>query len=170
MGLKIHNGLSLVDYTGFKIYNGTAWVTPNAGKIYDGVTWKDFLIVFATINDTVVHNETNEGGIEALATWQMGAIGTGRVNFTNGVSYDWVTPTSAGGNYYIRATVSSGATPTGSAVNSWISTGSAITWEVRVIDPDTTVTSNLSISIATDSGGTNIVHTGSVSLTASKGF
>lgn len=80
----------------------------------------------------------------------------------------WYTPTTAGiGNsYWVRATVTSGVTPTTGTVGSWLALSSNQTWTVTQPGEDGITASVLSISIASDSGGSNILATASYTLLA----
>lgn len=78
----------------------------------------------------------------------------------NGFTTDnaWFTPeqTGIGSQYWVRLTVNSGITPSGDATGVWLALSAARSWAWT----RTTVgssSSNLTIAIATDSGGANIV-------------
>lgn len=88
---------------------------------------------------------------------------------SNGVQQitDWYQPniTGIGNQFWIRATLSSGTSPTGSALNTWLQLSSPASWRLTQTTNGSR-TCTLAISIATDSGGTNVVTTGTATITA----
>jgi len=107
---------------------------------------------------------------DAQAFWRFNPDGTVDRKNTGGTTANqqqWYRPTGGtpGTGYWIRCTVNSGTTPTGSATGSWLQLNAARTWQhdQTVIG---TVTCTLTIEIASDSGGANIVSSGSFTITA----
>jgi hypothetical protein len=105
---------------------------------------------------------------DAFAAWRFnpdGSIDSREGTFTNNVQ-QWYLPVGGtpGTGYWIRYVKDSGSdTPTGSAMSTWLQLNSAQTWtitEAGIGSGDC----NGTISIASDSGGTNIVSTGSFNL------
>lgn len=71
-------------------------------------------------------------GAAATASYTVNSSGTDSqtVNGVTSTLSTWVTPTSAGGNYEIRATLSSGSLNSGT-VGSWLPTSGNPSWGVR---------------------------------------
>lgn len=80
---------------------------------------------------------------------------------------NWGSPTTsgAGAAYWVRATLISGATPDGSALNTWHQMSTNPFWSITR-NGDGITWSNLNIQIASDSGGSNILDTHTLELTA----
>jgi hypothetical protein len=72
---------------------------------------------------------------------------------------NWLLVGSAA-DYWIRATYTGDAPNGGSAVNSWLQLSTTRSWSVGVTGNQGLLSSTLTISIATDSGGSNIIATG----------
>ena len=104
--------------------------------------------------------------VRQAGTWQLTNV-SGTPSLSPSGSQSWVTPNNAGsGNTrWVRMTVNSGTTPAGLAAGTWTSLATDQTATLSA-GPATTVDSNITISIATDSGGSNIVSTGVVVLHA----
>ena len=65
----------------------------------------------------------------------------------------WVSPTTAGSEWEIRATVASGVTPSGT-VNAWLALSSSRTWSVSVTGSGTSETCNLTLEFRRVGGST----------------
>lgn len=87
--------------------------------------------------------------------------------FGGAVSFSWFSPNSLGigAGYWVRMTVNSGTTPSGSSTGSWLSLATARTWTLTRTSVGTT-TANVTVAIATDSGGSNVVATRTFTMTA----
>lgn len=81
-------------------------------------------------------------------------------------SYNWITPTTGSTTYYVRATLTSG-TFTSGTTGTWLALSSNRSWNTSYISdtPGNKVTT-ATFEIATDSGGTNVVVSASISLEA----
>ena len=79
-------------------------------------------------------------------------------------SYNWSTPTTGSTTRFVRATLLSGSFTAGTT-GSWLALTSDRNWRVRIISSGFRQAS-ASFQIATDSGGTNIVATATVILSA----
>jgi len=94
----------------------------------------------------------------AAASWNTGPV-----------AHNWFNPTLAGaGNaYWVRATINSGSLTSGTT-GAWTSLASNQSWVVTkaVIG---VLSCNMTIEIASDSGGANIVTSGSYTITAEFG-
>lgn len=90
-------------------------------------------------------------------------------NVTN--SQQWFKPvqSAVGAGYWIRATKTSGTTPGGDALATWLQLNVARQWYLRAA-PNNDFACTLTIQIATDSAGTNIVTSGGYSIEADANF
>lgn len=99
-------------------------------------------------------------------TWQL-TTGTGTPSISPSGSQNWVLPQNAtsGDTRWIRMTVNSGTAPTGLTAGTWtqLNTDRAV---VLTAGPASTFDANITLDIATDSGGSNIVSSGVVVMHA----
>lgn len=79
-------------------------------------------------------------------------------------SYDWITPTAGSTTYFVRATLIGGSFSTGTT-GTWLALTSNRTWSVSQSGAGTQ-TANATFEIASDSGGTNVVASANIILTA----
>lgn len=95
-----------------------------------------------------------------------GTINNGSNDSSGGPAY-WYTPTTVGigSNYWVRMTLNSGDAFTTGTVGSYLQLSSSRAWTLQeaVIG---TKTNSCTIQIATDSGGANVVASGTISFTA----
>jgi len=77
----------------------------------------------------------------------------------------WLSPTTGSTTRYIRATLTSG-TFTSGTVGSWLQLNTNRTWRTQFTSAFGSKTTTATFDLATDSGGTNIVQTVSVTLEA----
>lgn len=80
-------------------------------------------------------------------------------------SYNWITPTTGSTSYYVRATLNSGSLASGTT-GVWEALTSNRVWTVYVPDSGGLQIANLTIAISSNSSGTNIVASASISLQA----
>jgi hypothetical protein len=117
----------------------------------------------------------------SLAFSVYGVMGLGNANagmtfYTDGTAREksnsvmsahtnWTTPgsTGIGSSYWIRRVLTSGSAPTGLANNVWTSLSSAQSLTISTTSGQTKNSSG-TLALATDSGGTNIVATGTYYL------
>lgn len=145
--------------------SGTNGAVPTSGQISFSQFYGTSDIV-VNINTATVEDYTFVGGGGSIAGWKCHSDGNVKYNTATGGSvnaYNWVVPTSEGSNYWCRATLSSGSTPLGSGLGSWIDTALNPGWEIQLstVGSDTSV---LSVQIASDSGGSNIIDTATITL------
>ncbi len=114
------------------------------------------------------------GGGTCSVTLTVNRAGTWQMTNTNGTPsispsgvQTWVTPGSAaiGDSHWVRASNAGPDAPTGSALGSWIQLSSNQAW-ILTAAPASTMDSVLTVSIATDAAGANVVSTGAVTLHA----
>jgi hypothetical protein len=81
-------------------------------------------------------------------------------------SYNWLTPTTGSTTYYVRATLTSGTFSSGTT-GTWLALTSNRSWVTLFTSnsPGNKMTT-ATFEIATDSGGTNVVVSASISLEA----
>jgi hypothetical protein len=124
-----------------------------------------------TVNITDIYTAKNGlfGVSSARASYDLYSDGTGLAAGDSNTNFNWGTPTTsgAGNSYWVRATLSSGSTPSGSALNTWHQLSTTRGWSVfRSSGSVGTTTSVLTVQIATDSGGSNIIDTATITLVA----
>ena len=113
-------------------------------------------------SDLQVDPDNSESG------WRFNSDGSIQRNLNGGYSAWNPTPdewsarqpiTAIGDNYWIRATLDAGSTPTAGTLNTWQQLSTNREWYIsRPVVGVSTFT--VKIEIATDSGGTNIIATG----------
>lgn len=129
MALSVWNGSSWTTAAGVKVWNGSAWVNAQAGKVWNGSAWVDFLVNITISNDSVSVDTVYESDFDynianygIKSNGKIYAIGN---SSTSGLFYgtthdtNWVTPTTAASGYEVRATLVTGNTPIGPALNTW---------------------------------------------------
>lgn len=107
----------------------------------------------------------NAGGtldVNSAGTWQLTRTGSSGTPSPSGLQ-NWIAPVvgTPGDTHWVRASITSGTVTTGTT-GSWLALSSNRQWTKTAVNGDDSVT--LTIAIATDSGGTNIVSSGSVTL------
>lgn len=121
----------------------------------------------ATVNFNDVYAYASNTGAGAVSGYRVNDDGFDykNANGTYTSFQQWVTPTSAGGNYEVNATVSSGLTPTGT-IGSWVATSTDPTWTIS----RATVGVNLStLSIQIRRAGTaTVLDTWTVTIEAER--
>jgi len=117
--------------------------------------------------DDEAYGDTGAAGVEPSAgvNFVVNSDGTILVNGDNSGAldnYNWITPTTGSTAHYVRATLISGTFNTG-ATGTWLALTSNRSWVVRVFIAESRSTT-ATFEIATDSGGTNIVASGLVTI------
>lgn len=121
--------------------------------------------------DDAFYSDAGVVGIQSASVSLFVGSG-GQVTASSGSSivdfYDWLTPTTGASTYFVRATLSSGAlTPGSSNTGAWLPLTEDRFWFISLPDNAPAFEfANLVVAIATDSGGTNIVVSASISLQA----
>lgn len=98
---------------------------------------------------------------------RAGTVTSSRAGAGSTVSHDWhLNPTATvGDGFWVRATLAAGTTPTSGTIGSWTQLSATSTWNnTRTITGNKT--STLTIELATDSGGANIVTSGTYIINA----
>lgn len=86
----------------------------------------------------------------------------GQITATGAANTRWH---ASGGAFWVRATVTSGTTPSGSLTATWLALSASRSWTLSRSSVGVTACS-LTFEIATDSGGVNIVTSDSATITA----
>lgn len=112
---------------------------------------------------------TDNGISSAAVSFTVGSGGTITKigNSLNGITYpyNWKTPTIGSTAFFVRATLDLGDSPTGT-LDTWLATSSNRIWSLSASAGES-FSSFLTIEIASDSGGTTIVASASITLVAS---
>lgn len=144
---------------------GTYGAVPSSGAIsirnFYGTSKATFRLDTNTYTDTTFDPGT------AGVTLAINSNGTLVVTGTNAGtldSYNWITPTTGSTSYYVRATLIGGSFSSGTT-GTWLALTSNRTWTVTQSGAGTK-TANATFEIASDSGGTNIVASAGIILTA----
>lgn len=168
--LKIYNGSSW-DQAQAKVWDGSAWV--GMMKFWDGSQWVNLGLTFTVSSALIMHSVSN--GSTATAGVRVGSDGNvykiegGSVTQINS-STDWRRPAGSGSGYYVR--FSKGAFDPdvdGGTLDTWqeLNVNRQVTYQEST--DDTEKSGTITVEIATDSGGSNIVASGDASLTATVG-
>ena len=142
--------------------DGAAWRKAKEVWVHDGTAWRKAFSGGAIVNPLGALSFDDS---QMWPDWAVASISFLNDGTLGGVAGDWYAPTSAGigASYWIRATLSSGNTPAGAALNTWHSLSTARGWSLSQTTQGSK-SCTLNISIASDSAGTNIVSTGTLSL------
>lgn len=144
---------------------GTYGAVPSSGTISIQNFYGTSKVVYRLDSD--VYSDFGINGVDPSAgvNFVVRSDGTVLVSGDNSgtlANYNWITPTTGSTTYFVRATLVSGTFNTGTT-GSWLALTSNRSWIVRVFTAagrSTTAT----FEIATDSGGTNIVASASVTF------
>jgi hypothetical protein len=103
---------------------------------------------------------------DATAALIFNSDGSGEMNGTVSNPFSWFEPETVGigSSYWIRLTVNSGTSPSGT-VGVWLALSSSRSWTLT----RTTIgvsTGNYTLEIASDSGGVSVVASASITMTA----
>lgn len=119
--------------------------------------------------DTDVYIDNAISPTDASTTLNINSDGTVVATGANTgtlASYNWITPTTGSTTYYVRATLTSG-TFTSGTTGTWLALSSNRSWNTAYTsDTPGNKATTATFEIATDSGGTNVVVSASISLEA----
>ena len=162
---------SLGDY-----YAGGTYVPPGTTGTYGAVPSSGAISIrnfYGTSNAIVnfvneyVYANNNVSPVTAGYRVNSDGFDYQNINGTYTSLTQWVTPSSAGGNYYVKATVSSGSITTGT-IGYWVATSGNPTWTVVRGGPTPGInTCVLSMEVSATSGGT-VLDTWTVTLEAER--
>lgn len=147
---------------------GTYGAVPSSGTISIRNFYGTSKVVYRL--DPNTYSDFGALGLQpAEVTFYVNSNGTVEATtFGSGIvdSYNWITPTTGSTTYFVRATLNSGSLASGTT-GTWLALTSDRSWSVQKLENSAgSQTANLTIAIATDSGGTNIVVSANISLEA----
>jgi hypothetical protein len=147
--------------------SGTFGAVPSSGTISIQNFYGTSKIVYRLDSD--VYLDTALSPTDARVVFSVNSNGTVlATGDTAGTlaSYNWITPTTGSTTYYVRATLTSGTFSSGTT-GTWLALTSNRSWVTLFTSnsPGNKMTT-ATFEIATDSGGTNVVVSASISLEA----
>lgn len=156
----IHDGTAWRKATQLHVHDGTAWRSVREGHVHDGTAWRQFFTAWTAVSDTIAAYAIDPD--DATAEIQYNADGT--TSSSDGARTNWYGSTGAGTGTgkYVRATLSSGATPTGT-LNAWLELTAARAWSLTRIVAGV---SSCVLTIEFSSNGSTVDHTVSITLHA----
>ena len=117
--------------------------------------------------DSGTYLDSTFSPLDAQTTLTVGSNGVLDVGtFNSGVldSYDWITPTTTASTHFVRLTPTSGVF-SGTTTGVWVALTTNAAWYVNQTGVGFSSASG-TLAISTNSGGTNIVATASITLQA----
>lgn len=159
------------------VKNGSGtWVNPSKPWVKDAGIWKVPQKIFAKAAGTwsliwqsvviTLHGGTCNASVPsgtATATYNIKSDGT-ETDQTSTVIGNWINDVTQVGNYWVKATLTSGPAPTGGNVTgTWLQMNANRAWSLSRSTSGESITV-LSIQLASDSLGTTVVATASVTL------
>lgn len=151
--------------TGVYVNDSGTWREIQQVYVNDGGTWRTVFLnaVVALADQSATNSQFNA---DVTATFTIGSNGM----TTSDSSQQWITPTSAAGNYEIRCTVASGALASGDTCDgsTWLALSSNRSWSTYApyIGVDNTVSATLTLEIRLASGATVDSATITISATS----
>ena len=147
--------------------SGTNGAVPSSGTISINNFYGTSKIVYRLDSD--VYLDTALSPTDARVVFSVNSNGTVlATGDTAGTlaSYNWITPTTGSTTYYVRATLTSGTFSSGTT-GTWLALTSNQSWVTLFTSnsPGNKMTT-ATFELATDSGGTNVVVSASISLEA----
>jgi hypothetical protein len=146
---------------------GTFGAVPSSGTISIQNFYGTSKIVYRLDSD--VYLDTALSPTDARVVFSVNSNGTVlATGDTAGTlaSYNWITPTTGSTTYYVRATLTSGTFSSGTT-GTWLALTSNQSWvTLFTSNSPGNKTTTATFEIATDSGGTNVVVSASISLEA----
>lgn len=166
------NPISLNEYYAGGAYvpagtSGTYGAVPSSGTISIRNFYGTSKVVYRLDADTYLDSALSptDAGV-TLNINSNGTVVVTSLNLGTLASYNWITPTTGSTTYYVRATLTSG-TFTSGTTGSWLALSSNRSWNTSYTSnsPGNKMTT-ATFEIATDSAGTNVVVSASISLEA----
>lgn len=146
---------------------GTYGAVPSSGTISIRNFYGTSAVVYRLDSD--IYLDTALSPTDARVVFSINSNGTVlATGDTAGTlaSYNWITPTTGSTTYYVRATLTSG-TFTSGTTGTWLALSSNRSWTTGFTSNSPgSKTTTATFEIATDSGGTNVVVSASVTLEA----
>jgi hypothetical protein len=147
------------------------WKEVQAGYTKVGGVWKQFYTyALVTVTNAAI---SSTSGSPATAGVRINSDGTvdkrEQAVYTQiNASTDWIIPNGAAG-HYVRCTATGDPLSVGSsATGSWLATSGSPEWFLTNGSGGTTENASLTIEIASDSGGTDILDSATITLAATR--
>jgi hypothetical protein len=165
MTFHVHDGTATRTVTAVHVHDGTATRTVQEVWVHDGIAARKVYQVSSPPSFTpgfsgdTIYSKTSIYPTDSTARMQFNSDASISSNGSN--SGAWGSPITAniGNNYYIRADYVSGTSPSGASLGTWLALSTARQWYVSRsgISGVGTTSGVVSVRIATDIGGTNVV-------------
>lgn len=129
MPLKIWNGSIWNPANRLKVWNGTSWVDCAYGKVWNGASWVEFFTGYTASLVSEIYTRF----VSSPASLQFNTDGYVYASSSTTQlvqQYLWRTGIGSSSDYQVYATVVGGFTPTGSALDTWITISSNVQWNV----------------------------------------
>jgi hypothetical protein len=146
---------------------GGAWKAIASIDVGVSSAWKDaFFGDQITISNVNIDSTVVDPGT-AIARYELQSDGDieRTVSSTTSDIGDWITPKINMANYEVRATLNSGDTPSGSALNSWLSLGTTRNWALIESGAGSSSSCSLNVEIRRASDGT-VLDSATISMSA----
>lgn len=153
--VKVSGSFKTIDSIGTKVSGN--WKTVSNAYVKVSGVWKEWFATggggggdVVTVPAVVTNNYvTYNPPFETTSTCSIGFNRNGTTVASNTSPADWVAPSSpsVGDAYEIRATVLSGDTPSGSALNTWLPLSTARSWSLTASGPTQSKSCDLSVEI-----------------------
>lgn len=172
-----HDGSAVRKVKELHYHDGTAIRKVKEAWYHDGTAVRKVYTGAEIVNPLVVPNVTHGALSSASQSVWINFYADGTLQgFRQGNNLSWTrnwfTPTQSGigGSYWVRATLVSGDTPTGSGLNTWLPLSGVRTWTLTA--PSGGAFSSrrctLQIQIASDAAGANVVTSGATTLSVER--
>jgi hypothetical protein len=143
MPLKVRDDLGNWQTPILKVRDGaSAWLQPSRGKVWNGTNWSTFYNngggSTITVNDDEQDDFSSDSGsppTASFAFYSNGHYSSTTVAVGTGTDYDWTNEPEAADKFDIYVSLTSGSTPSGSALNTWLSLSSSRAWSVTDSNP-----------------------------------
>jgi hypothetical protein len=149
--------------------SGTNGAVPSSGTISINNFYGTSAVVYRLDSDVYIDTQLSpdDAQVDFFVNSNGTILATAGISFPFTLaSYNWLTPTTGSTTYYVRATLTSG-TFTSGTTGTWLALTSNHSWRTAYTfnTPGNKMTT-ATFEIATDSGGTNVVVSASISLEA----
>lgn len=131
MPLSIWNGTNWTAANRLKVWNGSSWVDCTYGNVWNGSSWVQFFTGYSASLVSDVYTR-----FASPSSLQINS--DGYVYGSSGITqlvqqYQWQTGIGSAGDYQVYATLTSGTTPGGSALNTWLTLSSNAQWNITAL-------------------------------------
>lgn len=168
--LSVHFAGAWRTATGVYCHYAGAWRTVQNGWRNIGGTWyKVFVNAVITAPAGTVSHSSSSSASAGISMRTDGTVETNVANIPSSLT-NWYAPTLAGtgNNYWVRATLAGGQTPSSGTLGIWLQLSIARSWS-NFTSGAQVRTSDLTMEVSSDAGGVVILSTGSLTLYAESG-